>query len=192
MSEKGEDTRQRILAAALKAFSSRGYAKISMKDICEATGLSRGGLYRHYGSTREIFLDLLDGDKNRSAGKLNTVSPKKTYAGSLFTGYLEASRNSIFSQTRGLYFAVHELAFIEPDLREFLQERYKAAEAMLQSILSQGQKEGTFRLDFDSEEMAAHILFLIDSFQSSSAILELSEEKIDSQLDLIRRLVIKK
>ena len=30
-----------------------------MKDICEKTGLSRGGLYRHYDSTSQIFLELI-------------------------------------------------------------------------------------------------------------------------------------
>lgn len=31
-----------------------------MKDICEATGLSRGGLYIHYGSTQQIFSDIVN------------------------------------------------------------------------------------------------------------------------------------
>ena len=30
-----------------------------MKDICEATSLSRGGLYRYFGSTKEIFIAML-------------------------------------------------------------------------------------------------------------------------------------
>ena len=31
-----------------------------MKDICEKTGLSRGGLYRHYESTEQIFLEIVN------------------------------------------------------------------------------------------------------------------------------------
>ena len=31
-----------------------------MKDICEATGLSRGGLYCHYDSTARIFDEILN------------------------------------------------------------------------------------------------------------------------------------
>ncbi len=191
MSEKAEETQQRILTAALTAFSTKGYAKTSMKDICDATGLSRGGLYRHYGSTREIFMDLLEGDKNKTEGAIRSEHPGAARGEALFNAYLDASRASIFSSTRGLYFAVHEFAFIEPEIREFLQDRYKAAASMLKSILSLGQKEGSFRLDFDSEEMAVHILFLIDSFQTTSAILEMPEEKIDKQIDVIRCLVLK-
>lgn len=36
-------------------FAREGFNKITMKDICEATGMSRGGLYSHFGSTREVF-----------------------------------------------------------------------------------------------------------------------------------------
>ena len=31
-----------------------------MKDICEATGMSMGGLYSHFGSTREVFEAILE------------------------------------------------------------------------------------------------------------------------------------
>lgn len=31
-----------------------------MKNICSATGLSRGGLYRNYDSTRQIFSEIVD------------------------------------------------------------------------------------------------------------------------------------
>ena len=31
-----------------------------MKDICEATGMSMGGLYSHFGSTREVFKAILE------------------------------------------------------------------------------------------------------------------------------------
>ena len=31
-----------------------------MKDICTVTGLSRGGLYRHYDSTQQIFSEIVD------------------------------------------------------------------------------------------------------------------------------------
>ena len=42
-------------------FAEKGFTKVTMKDICEACDLSRGGLYRHYGSTQEIFEAILDG-----------------------------------------------------------------------------------------------------------------------------------
>lgn len=51
MSLKGEKTKQDIREKAYQLFAEKGFKAVTMKDICELTGLSRGGLYRHYEST---------------------------------------------------------------------------------------------------------------------------------------------
>lgn len=51
---KGELTRERIVAAAAPIFNERGYAACSMQDVMEATGLEKGGLYRHFASKEEL------------------------------------------------------------------------------------------------------------------------------------------
>jgi TetR/AcrR family transcriptional repressor of nem operon len=51
---KGEMTRQRIIAEAAPIFNQRGYAGCSMQDVMEATGLEKGGLYRHFASKEEL------------------------------------------------------------------------------------------------------------------------------------------
>jgi TetR/AcrR family transcriptional repressor of nem operon len=51
---KGELTRQRIVSMAAPIFNQRGYAGCSMQDVMEATGLEKGGLYRHFTSKEEL------------------------------------------------------------------------------------------------------------------------------------------
>jgi AcrR family transcriptional regulator len=51
---KGELTRQRIVERAAPIFNQRGYAGCSMQDVMEATGLEKGGLYRHFSSKEEL------------------------------------------------------------------------------------------------------------------------------------------
>jgi len=51
---KGEMTRQRIIEEAAPIFNQRGYAGCSMQDVMEATGLEKGGLYRHFESKEEL------------------------------------------------------------------------------------------------------------------------------------------
>jgi AcrR family transcriptional regulator len=51
---KGEATRERIVAAAAPLFNQRGFAGCSMQDLMEATGLEKGGLYRHFRSKEEL------------------------------------------------------------------------------------------------------------------------------------------
>ena len=67
MSLKGDKTRQIIREKAYQLFAQKGFKEVTMKDICELTGLSRGGLYRHYESTEQIFLEIVNAfsDKQR-------------------------------------------------------------------------------------------------------------------------------
>jgi len=51
---KGEATRERIIAAAAPIFNQHGYEGTSMQALMEATGLEKGGLYRHFSSKEDL------------------------------------------------------------------------------------------------------------------------------------------
>src|SRR5580698_4347820 len=51
---KGQQTRQAIIEKAAPLFNQRGFQGCSLADIMEATGLEKGGLYRHFGSKEEL------------------------------------------------------------------------------------------------------------------------------------------
>jgi|ERR1700733_6723909 TetR/AcrR family transcriptional regulator, transcriptional repressor for nem operon len=51
---KGEMTRQRIIEEAAPIFNQRGFVGCSMQDVMEATGLEKGGIYRHFESKEEL------------------------------------------------------------------------------------------------------------------------------------------
>jgi TetR/AcrR family transcriptional regulator, transcriptional repressor for nem operon len=51
---KGAETRQRIIAQAAPLFNQSGLAGCSMQDVMEATGLEKGGLYRHFASKEQL------------------------------------------------------------------------------------------------------------------------------------------
>lgn len=51
---KGDLTRQRIVELAAPLFNQRGYEGCSMQDVMQATGLEKGGLYRHFSSKEEL------------------------------------------------------------------------------------------------------------------------------------------
>ena len=61
MQQRSEETRTRILGSAIKLFSSQGYNKASVDDICRDAGISKGAFYHHFESKQALFLDLLDG-----------------------------------------------------------------------------------------------------------------------------------
>ena len=61
MQQRSEETRARILEAAVKQFSVNGYNKASVDSICEQAGVSKGAFYHHFKTKQDVFLALLDG-----------------------------------------------------------------------------------------------------------------------------------
>jgi TetR/AcrR family transcriptional repressor of nem operon len=57
---KGEQTRKKIIAAAAPIFNQRGYEGSSLNDLMEATGLKKGGIYRHFSSKEELAAEAFD------------------------------------------------------------------------------------------------------------------------------------
>ena len=78
MQQRSEETRSRILEAAVKQFAVNGYNKASVDDICEQAGVSKGAFYHHFQTKQDVFLALLDGwlqifDQAVEASKDQTV-----------------------------------------------------------------------------------------------------------------------
>lgn len=55
----GSEGRERILREATRLFVAGGYRGISMRDIAEAVGLSKAGLYYHFENKEDLFLAIL-------------------------------------------------------------------------------------------------------------------------------------
>lgn len=51
--------RERILGQAARLFTQRGYQGISMREIAEAVGVSKAGLYYHFKDKEALFLAIL-------------------------------------------------------------------------------------------------------------------------------------
>src|SRR5262249_54080854 len=57
---KGEKTRQKIVAKAARLFNQHGFEGSSMSALMEATGLEKGGIYRHFSSKEELAVEAFD------------------------------------------------------------------------------------------------------------------------------------
>ena len=54
------DTKERILAAALEMFSKNGYAGTNIRELSASLGLVKSGVYKHYESKEAIWNALLN------------------------------------------------------------------------------------------------------------------------------------
>lgn len=55
------DVRERLLAEALRLFTSRGYAATTVREIVEAAGVTKPVLYYYFNSKEGLYLEIMGG-----------------------------------------------------------------------------------------------------------------------------------
>ena len=57
--EKSHSSKLKLMHAALNLFVQRGFAEVSVNDICQQVGMTKGAFYHHFSSKEEMYLQLL-------------------------------------------------------------------------------------------------------------------------------------
>jgi len=61
---EAENTKERIMLAAVKLFAAKGYAAVSVRDIAEAVNIKKASLYNHFESKEALFIEIVETVKN--------------------------------------------------------------------------------------------------------------------------------
>src|SRR5712691_8712976 len=179
---KGEQTRQKIIRKAAPIFNQKGYDGAALSDLMRATGLEKGGIYRHFESTQEL-------------------------AGEAFDHAWKIAMDALFEGTQEIPNTVDRLKQIVRNFRDRIarvvpggcpvlntavdsddgnpQLRAKARQALsswldrLQAIAEEGKRRGEVGPDVDSAKLA---MLVVSSLEGSVMIRPL--QKKDGPLDL--------
>ena len=65
--DRGQATRQHIIATATQLFTEAGYEAVSIEVVLSACGISRGALYHHFKGKEAVFTAVLEATEARVA-----------------------------------------------------------------------------------------------------------------------------
>jgi len=74
MQQRSEETRNHILQASQRLFSTNGYNATGVAEICQAAGVNKGAFYHHFSSKQAVFLKLLENWLEILNGGLRVIS----------------------------------------------------------------------------------------------------------------------
>jgi TetR/AcrR family transcriptional repressor of nem operon len=157
---KGEQTRKKIVEAAAPIFNKRGYEGSSLNDLMEATGLKKGGIYRHFSSKEELAAEAFDytweaawnarllhvDEKADGIEKLKQLIANFVHHRSPVGGGCPILNTAIDADDGN------------PVLRARVVMALRSWVGRLQAIVKQAQKRGEARGDVDTKEVATLIV----------------------------------
>ena len=149
MNNKSKDnSKEQILEAAIKVFVKNGYAQTRMEDIAEHSGLSKGAIYHHFDSKKDLFLALIDYWEEFFFFKIffnKDIKSKK--AEDLLR---EITKDVVETFKTKKYILLAELEFWslanqDKDVRAKTAMLYVRLMKLFKSVISKGIKEGDFK-----------------------------------------------
>jgi TetR/AcrR family transcriptional repressor of nem operon len=161
---KGLDTRQTIIELAAPLFNQRGFAGCSMGDVMEATGLEKGGLYRHFSSKEELATEVLRYSLERSARLRMQALPPGTPALQAIKTYIEHFVVTPSAVPGGcpLLNAAVDADDGNPALRAVVRKHLSGWKKRVRALVERAQAEGDLQADADPEWLADTIIATLE------------------------------
>lgn len=188
MGTKGDNARAKIIECAQTLFSQKGYCAVTMQDISEASGFSRGGLYRHFPSTEEIFLEIIRLEQEAAMASLNRALADQLRPDHIMRGFLRSRMDKLSRPAQSFDVAVSEFAANSDKGREALAKRAMDSVQILTRLIISGNETGVFSCK-EPEVTATHIMWLMEGLSRHAGLIPITPEMIEAQIAQIERLL---
>ena len=161
-----QEVRDRIVAAAVRVFSDKGFRSSTIADVCRESGLSVGAIYTYFSSKEALFrqtCDLiaargLDELSERLVGATTTAERMGTAVGL----YIETIDEYVGAPGQISLIQAWAEADREPGVREMLAARRERLVGAGQFLLHQGIAAGELPAWIDVDAVTRAFLALLD------------------------------
>lgn len=190
MSSKGTATSNRILDIAETLFAQHGFTAVTMKDISEKACLSRGGLYRHYNSTSQIFTAIVEREQQNAFAALNRARAGEIAPELILDVYLKHRLNSLLEKDSCIDIAITEFAVNGENGKTISKKRAKDCLNITTELITMGVENGVYNCRC-VKAVAKQICFIIEGMCRHSVIIPIKQKDIDEQMRLINKMLRK-
>lgn len=192
MNKRGQETRKHIKVCAYSLFAQKGFKQVTMKDICETANLSRGGLYCHYESTRQIFQEIINDMMSRQDHEFDRKINQNQSAITILDDILEVYRKEMLDSQSSLslaiyeYFSIHDIASQD----NALYEQYLISANTWKKLIKYGIDRGEFQ-DVDIDAVYDLIVFSYQGVRMYSKLMPMDEQIPLRIISQIKKILVK-
>ena len=153
---QSRQTREKIYKTAIALFNRYGYEAVTIEDITQQTGVSKGAFYVHFSSKDDILLEhfrqtdtyyqnYFDQRDKTGVSAVRQISDFSTY----MMDYIQ--KHMGLEVTRIVY--INQLREVLPPKKKFLGDESRPFHTYLQQVMEQGQRDGEFRRDLSPYQL---------------------------------------
>lgn len=192
MNKRGEETRKHIKKCACFLFAEKGFKQVTMKDICEVTKLSRGGLYCHYESTRQIFQEIIDDMTGQQDNEINLKIKQNQSAVTILDDILYKYENEMVDSQSSLsvaiyeYFSIHDIAC----QKNTLYEQYLVSANTWKKLMQYGIDRQEFK-EVDISAVFDLIVFSYQGVRMYSKLMPIDKEIPSRIIKEIKKILVR-
>ena len=186
MGEKSVQKRRFILETARRVFVEKGFKKVTMKDIVDACGISRGGLYLYFDSTSQIFLEVMKLESQETDDVFSDSIKEDATAADILLLFLQEQKKELLRKNDTLTQAVYEFHFQHQLARKdnILRRQFDSAAKIIEKLIEAGvQNEEIFCED--CKGMARNIMFVLEGLKISVQTIGITAEVVDREFSFI-------
>lgn len=140
--------RDRLLHAASTLFAERGFAETSIREIVEAAGVTKGGLYHYFDSKDALLSAIHDRMLTMQIARMNTIADATdlSLTERLHAIFADVVETSIANLDDAMVFfqSMHLLA---PEHQARVRAERRRYHERLRDLVAEGQRTGEFRDD---------------------------------------------
>lgn len=183
MGEKSLQKKRFILETARKVFMEKGYKNVTMKDIVEACDISRGGLYLYFGSTAEIFMEVLRMETEEADDVFSDSITEDATVADILTLFLKEQKKELLRKKDNLTIATYEYYFGEniPKKDNILKKQFDSAVKIIEKLIEAGVENGEFYCE-DCLGTARNIMLVIEGLKISAHTIGITSDMVDEEL----------
>lgn len=140
------DTEERLLDAALSLFAEKGYEAASVREIIEATGVTRPVLYYYCSSKEDLFRRLVHWKHDEAYRELGTIVRETSGCENRLRAIIRGSFAFCAADPRVpcLMFQTH-FGPVIPGISEFMAEIAKVRFSIIQQVMQEGLNAGELK-----------------------------------------------
>ena len=172
-SEAYEAQRHSILTAAAELFARQGFHQTGIAAICDAVGMSPGGLYRYFGSKAEIIRGIVELERVQAFALVDELEATDDLREALVTFLMTCAADSRDADGVALSLEVAAEAARDEGVGEWVDEVYRQFTARLTKALVAAQDRAEVAADVDVKAAAVALAAAANGVAASAPILDM-------------------